>query len=160
MRPSRADRKTPPVAIRTRRWNDPGSAGDGLRVLVCRYRPRGVRKEDETWDVWRPDLGPSRELHAAFWGKNGPPIGWDEYRKRYLAEMADREAAVEEVAAVVRRGEPVALLCSSACVDETRCHRTLLKDLVERRAAARPFIERHGAAAASRRPRARATRKK
>jgi uncharacterized protein YeaO (DUF488 family) len=148
------------MAIRTRRWNDPGSEGDGLRVLVCRYRPRGVRKEDETWDVWRPDLGPSRELHAAFWGKRGPPIGWDAYRKRYLAEMATREAAIEEVAGAVRRGETVTLLCSSACVDETHCHRTLLKTLVERRAAGRPFIERHGAAVASRRGRGRASGKK
>jgi len=44
------------MPIRTRRWNDPGQKGDGLRVLVCRYRPRGVRKEDETWDVWLPGL--------------------------------------------------------------------------------------------------------
>lgn len=148
------------MPIRTRRWNDPGSPGDGVRVLVCRYRPRGVRKEDETWHVWRPDLGPSRELHAAFWGKTGPPIGWDEYRKRYLAEMEERESAVEEIAEFVRRGKRVTLLCSSACVDEARCHRTLLARLVEARAAGRPFIERHGAVRASRRGRGRVTGKK
>jgi uncharacterized protein YeaO (DUF488 family) len=148
------------MPLKTKRWCDPPKADDGFRLLICRYRPRGVRKEDETWDVWRPDLGPSRELHAAFWGKRGPPIGWGEYRKRYLAEMAGREADVEEVAEVVRRGEPVTLLCSSACVDETHCHRTLLKDLIERRAAGRPFIERQAAAVPSRRRRGRATGKK
>src|SRR5215813_5649882 len=72
--------------IRTRRWNDPAQPGDGLRLLVCRYRPRGVAKADETWDEWWPDLGPSRALHAAYWGKGQEPIGWPAYRQRYLEE--------------------------------------------------------------------------
>ena len=118
------------MPIRTRRWNDPEERGDGLRVLVCRYRPRGVRKADETWDEWRPDLGPSRELHADFYGKHGPPIGWAAYRERYLGEMSDRPGGIEELAARVRRGETVTLLCSSACVDAAHCHRTLLADLI------------------------------
>jgi hypothetical protein len=37
--------------IRTRRWNDPVDLDHGNRVLVCRYRPRGVRKDAETWDA-------------------------------------------------------------------------------------------------------------
>jgi uncharacterized protein YeaO (DUF488 family) len=121
--------------ITTRRWNDPPVRGEGIRILVTRYRPRGVRKEDETWDVWIPDLGPSRELHAAFYGKNGPPIGWTEYRRRYLAEMKDREDRIEDLARSVAKGDAIALLCSNACVDPERCHRTLLKDLVERKSA-------------------------
>ena len=68
------------MPIRTCRWNDPGQAGDGQRILICRYRPRALPKAKETWDVWIPALGPSKELHAAFYGKRGPPIGWDEYR--------------------------------------------------------------------------------
>ena len=93
------------MTIRTRRWNDRREKGDGLRVLVCRYRPRGVRKEDETWDVWLPALGPSRELHADFYGKRGPPIRWGEYRRRYLAEMRERPDALEQVAAKLRDGK-------------------------------------------------------
>ena len=123
----------PTVAdIRTKRWNDPAEKGDGTRVLVCRYRPRGVRKEDEAWDDWLPQLGPSRELHAAFYGKHGLPIGWVEYRRRYLAEMRAQTDAIESLAARVARGETITLLCSSACVDPERCHRTLLKDLIEK----------------------------
>ena len=67
------------MPIRTRRWNDPEQAGDGLRVLVCRYRPRALPKADETWEVWLKDLGPSRELHADVYGKHGPPIDWPAY---------------------------------------------------------------------------------
>ena len=118
--------------IRLRRWNDPAEPGDGFRVLVCRYRPRGLRKELETWDVWQSNLGPSRELHAAYWGKHGPPITWPEYKKRYLAEMKSQTEAIAALAERVARGQNVTLLCSSACLDETRCHRSLLRMLIEK----------------------------
>jgi uncharacterized protein YeaO (DUF488 family) len=127
------------VPIRTRRWNDPAEPDDGFRVLVCRYRPRGVRKEDEPWDAWMEDLGPSRALHGAYWGKRGAPIGWDEYRRRYLAEMMQSSgrgtAMLGALAARLAAGETITLLCSSACDDPARCHRTLLGDLIERAAA-------------------------
>lgn len=119
------------MPLRTRRYCDPAEPGDGLRVLVCRFRPRGVRKEDETWDVWIPALGPSRELHADYYGKRGEPIGFEAYRGRYLHEMRAQRRPIEELAARVARGETVTLLCSSACVDPDRCHRTLLAGLVE-----------------------------
>ena len=126
------------MPLRTRRWNDPPEPGDGLRVLVCRYRPRGVRKTDETWDVWMKELGPSRELHAAYYGKTGPPIGWDAYRPRYLEEIKVRADLIASLAERVRRGETITLLCSSACTDAAHCHRTLLAELVNARVAPPP----------------------
>jgi uncharacterized protein YeaO (DUF488 family) len=119
------------LPLSTRRWNDAPVRGEGVRVLVCRYRPRGVKKEDETWDEWWKELGPSVELHAAFWGKTGPPIGWEEYRKRYLAEIAGRKELLERLGARLAKGERIALLCSSACTDAKRCHRTLLVPLID-----------------------------
>ena len=121
------------MPIKTRRWNDPAKRGEGYRLLICRYRPRGVRKEDETWDGWCPDLGPSRELHADYYGKHGDPIGWGEYRKRYLKEMDDQRELIDELAAMAAEGKRITLLCSSACTDPARCHRTLLKELIEAR---------------------------
>jgi uncharacterized protein YeaO (DUF488 family) len=123
------------MPIRTRRWNDPKDRGDGIRLLVSRFRPRGLKAEDETWDAWWKDLGPSPELHAAFYGKSGPPIGFEEYRTRYLAEMASQRDRITDLARRVAGGETLTLLCSSACTDETRCHRTLLKALIEERLA-------------------------
>jgi uncharacterized protein YeaO (DUF488 family) len=118
--------------IKTKRWNDPAERDDGHRLLICRYRPRGVRKDAETWDEWMPQLGPSRELHAAYYGKNGPPIGWTDYRKRYLAEMAAQKQTISGLAERVDSGETLTLLCSSACLDPERCHRTLLRELIEK----------------------------
>jgi uncharacterized protein YeaO (DUF488 family) len=122
-----------PGALRTRRWNDPVVPGDGLRVLVCRYRPRGVATAKETWDEWWPDLGPSRPLHAAYWGKGQAAIGWDEYRRRFLAEMATEGSRfrLRALANRVAAGETITLLCSAACTDETRCHRSVLAALIE-----------------------------
>jgi len=100
-------------------------------VLICRYRPRGVPKAKETWDVWKKQLGPSVELHADYYGKHGPPIDWATYRKRYLAEMKAQEGEIRALAEKVKAGETMTLLCSSACTDETHCHRTLLRELIE-----------------------------
>ena len=122
------------MPIKTKRWEDPGDAGDGFRLLVTRYRPRGLPKERETWDAWQPELGPSKELHAAAYGKAGLTFHWDDYRRRYLAEMRAQTAAIDALAKRVAAGETITLLCSSQCVRESRCHRSLLRELIEKSA--------------------------
>src|SRR5262245_57922282 len=123
--------------IKTKRWCDPVGPDDGFRLLICRYRPRALPKKDENWTLWRADLGPSRELHAAFYGKAGEPIGWDEYQRRYLEEMKEQAEEIDLLAEMVAGGKTLTLLCSSACEDADHCHRTLLKGLIEERIAAR-----------------------
>src|SRR5829696_7500410 len=101
------------MPIKTRRWNDPPEPDDGFRLLVTRYRPRGVAKADETWDAWDPHFGPSAALHAAVYGKTGVPLNWSAYRKRYLLEMRQQRGRIAELAARVRGGgETITLLCS------------------------------------------------
>ncbi len=119
-----------PVPIKTKRWNDPVEPDDGQRLLVCRYRPRGVKRDAETWDAWVKELAPSPELLADYYGKERPPISWSEYRERYLAEMERERYRLRGLAGIVARGETITLLCSSACVDPERCHRTLLATLI------------------------------
>ncbi len=118
--------------IKTKRWNDPLDADDGHRLLVTRYRPRGLPKDQETWDAWDKDLAPSVELHAAAYGKGDRlTLNWDIYRQRYLKEMLAQRSEVEALAGRVKAGETITLLCSSACTRESRCHRSLLKELIE-----------------------------
>ena len=122
--------------LRTRRWCDPSEPDDGFRVLITRYRPRGVSAADETWSGFMPQLGPSKALHAAVYGKPGTvAIDWDTYVERYLQEMRAQTFWIQNLAELHARGETVTLLCSSACTDETRCHRSLLRGLIEAEAA-------------------------
>jgi uncharacterized protein YeaO (DUF488 family) len=124
--------------IKTKRWCDPIEKDDGFRLLICRYRPRALPKKDENWTLWRANLGPSRELHAAYYGKNDQtPLTWEEYERRYLEEMKEQAEEIDFLAEMVAGGKTLTLLCSSACEDASRCHRTLLKRLIEERIAAR-----------------------
>jgi uncharacterized protein YeaO (DUF488 family) len=50
---------------------------------------------------------------------------------RYLEEMQAQRERIEELGRRVAAGESVTLLCSSACIDPSHCHRTWLKQLIE-----------------------------
>jgi uncharacterized protein YeaO (DUF488 family) len=121
------------VPIKTKRWNDPIDPDDGHRLLITRYRPRALPKSEETWNAWDKDLGPSADLHAAVYGKRGhQPLAWDTYRQRYLKEMLHQKAKIKALAARVKTGETLTLLCSNQCTRENRCHRSILKSLIQR----------------------------
>jgi uncharacterized protein YeaO (DUF488 family) len=108
--------------IVTKRVYEPAVAGDGTRVLVMRYWPRGIRREKV--DVWLRELAPVIPLLRSYLdGK----ITWAQYRPRYRAGLKRPEAqqALTEVRRLARRGR-VTLLCG--CPDPQRCHRTLLHE--------------------------------
>ena len=117
------------MPIHTRRWDDPPGPDTGVRILVTRYRPRGLPKGQETWDRWQPELAPSKAWHAAAYAKVGSGIQWAQYRARYLAEMRPQAVSIEALAELVRGGATLTLLCSSQCDREARCHRSLLREL-------------------------------
>ena len=121
------------MSIFTKRWNDPYSAADGWRILICRYRPRALKKADETWHTWFSSLGPSKKLHADAYGKNrAAPITFEQYKRRYLTEMQKNipNNLIVCLARIVALGGKITLLCSSACTNENKCHRSLLKELI------------------------------
>jgi predicted NAD/FAD-binding protein/uncharacterized protein YeaO (DUF488 family) len=119
------------MPIKTDRWCNPRGSDDGFRVLITRYRPRALPKAKETWDAWEKALGPSPELLAAFKGKGQAPIDLSTYRKRYREEMRAQGARIAALAARVKRGETVTLLCSRDCLIAEACHRTVLAQLIE-----------------------------
>ena len=119
------------MPIHTRRWNDPPGPDEGHRLLVTRYRPRGVAKADETWDAWEPKLGPSKELHRFVYTDSSSPIPWPQYRRQYIAEQRANKDLIADLARRASAGETITLLCSSACTRESRCHRSILKELIE-----------------------------
>jgi uncharacterized protein YeaO (DUF488 family) len=78
-----------------------------------------------------PKLGPSKELHAAVYTTGSSPIPWPAYRARYLAEQRPNRELIADLARSSNSGETITLLCSSACERESRCHRSILKELIE-----------------------------
>ena len=97
--------------IAIKRVYDPPARGDGVRILVDRLWPRGLRKDGAKLDQWRKDLSPTTELRT-FYGHR--PERYAEFVKRYLAELRRKEAAtaVSQVLELSRR-RSVTLLTAS-----------------------------------------------
>jgi uncharacterized protein YeaO (DUF488 family) len=121
------------MPIRTKRWDEPIEPEDGTRILITRFRPRGLPKAQETWTEWNHEVAPSPDLVKAFKGKDGIGMTWSVYRASYLKQMKEKTEAIDALAKRVAAGETITLLCSSSCLREDRCHRSLLKELIERR---------------------------
>lgn len=79
-----------------KRAYEPASDEDGRRVLVDRLWPRGVSKEHARLDAWLKEVAPSGELRKWF---GHDPARWNEFRARYLAELEDRPAEINQLLA-------------------------------------------------------------
>ena len=73
--------------IKVKRVYEAVETTDGLRFLVERLWPRGIRKTDLKIDEWLKDIGPSHDLRRWF---AHDPKKWDDFRKRYFAELDSR----------------------------------------------------------------------
>ena len=112
------------MTVRLKRVYDPNEPDDGMRVLVMRLWPRGIRKD--RIDLWLKELGADRALLADW--KAGR-VTWPERKRRYLRGLTEPAAAPQlgQLCDLAAR-ETVTLLC--ACKDEQECHRSLLKDVL------------------------------
>jgi uncharacterized protein YeaO (DUF488 family) len=121
------------MAIRVVRLGSPRLATEGLRVGTVRRPPRGVRKEDfasqDYFDVWLPELSPTAEVVS--WAMSEPWTDkrWATFSRRYRTEMAAPAArhVIELLAAMSKRTN---LSVGCYCEDESRCHRSVLRELL------------------------------
>ncbi len=90
------------MPLQTKRIYNRPSRGDGLRVLVDRIWPRGVKKQDAQIDQWLKELAPTPELRKWF---NHEPEKWDDFKQRYFHELDRHRGTVEELAKKTRRGQ-------------------------------------------------------
>jgi len=88
---------------------DDGKAGDRPRFLVERLWPRGVRRVDLQVDDWLKDVAPSNELRRWF---GHDPEKWDEFRRRYFAELDGHPNAWRPLGDAIAAGD-ITLLYSS-----------------------------------------------
>ena len=80
--------------IMTKRAYDSPLHGDGLRILVDRLWPRGIKKEDLAIDCWIKEISPSDELRRWFAHK---PERWTQFVERYFQELEENKACWEQV---------------------------------------------------------------
>lgn len=116
------------MAVALKRVYEPPSAADGVRVLVDRLWPRGLKKEDAAVKHWLRDLAPSNELRQWY---HANPEAWALFRKRYLRELTGPKAtaAVEKLYELVEGKKPLTLLYASR--NQDRNNATVLKDLLD-----------------------------
>lgn len=87
--------------IRVKRVYDPPAPEDGLRFLVDRLWPRGMKKENLRIDGWMKEVAPSADLRRWF---GHEPDRWEEFCLRYEAELAGNREAWEPLLKTARGG--------------------------------------------------------
>jgi uncharacterized protein YeaO (DUF488 family) len=125
------------MAARVVRLGTPRAAGEGLRIGTVRRPPRGVpvtRFASENWyDVWYPVLAPSVETMKLAQGAQ-TDRDWAAFAKRFRAEMAEPAASrTLDLLAALSHTANFSVGCY--CEEESRCHRSLLRELLARRGA-------------------------
>lgn len=125
------------MSVRIVRLGSPRLPGEGLRIGTVRRPPRGVKKTEyarQNWyDVWLPELAPSPRTFAL--GRAAvSEQQWATYVKRYRSEMRapDRAHLLDLLAALSRQSH---FSVGCYCADESRCHRSVLRELLEDREA-------------------------
>jgi uncharacterized protein YeaO (DUF488 family) len=87
--------------IKLKRAYEPAAADDGARILIDRLWPRGVTKADAAIDQWVKDIAPSTALRKWF---GHDPERWEEFRRRYVAEVHRNPEQLSQLRALARQG--------------------------------------------------------
>lgn len=115
----------PVVKIKLKRAYEPASPDDGLRLLVERLWPRGVRKEAARIDHWFKDLAPSPELRKWY---DHQPERWPGFQSRYRAELENADDAVLEELLRLCRASDVTFVFAAR--DEARNSAVVLREFL------------------------------
>jgi len=125
------------MAIRIVRLGSPRTRDEGLRLGTVRRPPRGVPKAEHAsrdfYDVWLPDLAPSEALVKAAM-QAGDDRAWQRFEKRYLAELKRPEPS-RLLDLLVALSAQTDLAVGCYCEDEARCHRSVLRRVLQERGA-------------------------
>ena len=125
------------MPIHVVRLGSPLLEAEGLRIGTVRRPPRGVPKDEfasrDFYDVWLPELAPSEALLKL--GQTADDEKrWRTFAKRYRAEMGQKEKRrLLDLLAALSRQTNFSVGCY--CADESRCHRSILCELLAERGA-------------------------
>ena len=111
--------------IQLKRAYHAASQRDGYRLLVDRIWPRGLAKEEARIDDWMKEIAPSTALRKWF---GHEPSKWEEFRRRYFAELSDRPELVNTLLEIAR-SRPLTLVYSAK--DEEHNNAVALREYLE-----------------------------
>jgi uncharacterized protein YeaO (DUF488 family) len=117
-------RRIAAAGIRLKRAYQPPARGDGTRVLVDRLWPRGIRKADAAIDHWAKTIAPSNKLRTWF---GHDPGRWQEFRRRYAAELRGHPDELAELRVLARQGTITLVF---AAHDEAHNDAVVLRDVL------------------------------
>ena len=112
------------LRVQLKRAYDPPLPRDGMRVLVDRLWPRGVRKAKAHIDLWLKDIAPSTALRQWF---GHDPARWSEFRRRYRAELKRQPEALAQLRKLARQRR-ITLVFGAH--DERRNQAVVLKEVL------------------------------
>ncbi|MGI6162175.1 MAG: DUF488 domain-containing protein [Christensenellales bacterium] len=112
------------MALRIKRIYDAFDKSDGVRLLVDRLWPRGVKKEDARLDGWLKELTPSPELRKWFGHK---PENFSEFASLYRAELAASAEAQAAARQVILQSKESTVTLLYAAKDPQINHAIILK---------------------------------
>ena len=112
------------MQIQIKRAYSPVSTEDGLRVLVDRLWPRGIKKQDAKIDLWPKEITPSTALRQSY---HQDLIGWEEFRKQYLLELTQYPEKIAELRGLLQHNN-ISLI--TAAKNETQNHAVVLQELL------------------------------
>lgn len=125
------------MALRIVRLGTPRLPDEGTRIGAVRRPPRGVRKErfaaDDWFDVWYPVLSPSPELFAQARAAR-TPAEWRAFLRAFRSEMSE-PAPRHSLDLIAALSHHARLSIGCYCEDESRCHRSVLRELLAERGA-------------------------
>ncbi len=113
--------------IRVKRVYEAEETGEGRRFLVERLWPRGIKKETLHMDAWLKEVAPSQALRQGF---SHDPAKWDEFQRRYWAELESQPETWRPILDAARQGE-VTLLYSAR--DTEHNNAIALKEFLQKR---------------------------
>jgi len=110
--------------VRLKRAYERAVPDDGVRILVDRLWPRGVRKADAAIDHWIKEVAPSATLRRWF---GHEPARWNEFRRRYRRELKEHHKELNELRGLARHG---AITLVYAARDQAHNEAVVLRDLL------------------------------
>lgn len=116
------------MAFKIKRANEPLTQADGARILIDRLWPRGQSKDKLQLTAWVKDIAPSTELRKWF---GHDPAKWEEFRKRYRAELDANPTAVADLQALLKQHKVATLLFMAH--DDKHCNAVVLSEYLRER---------------------------